>query len=99
MKSGADISTPSYGEKTMRRHKCGTKAMKMRQEASAQVDVLNAHGFAVVIDPAFMNCNTYWVPHPCDVLVFVARVGEHDAKLLARINYQGLRREQGASAP
>jgi len=27
-----------------------------------------------------------WVPHPRDAFVFVARVGEHDAVLLCRIN-------------
>jgi hypothetical protein len=29
-----------------------------------------------------------WVPHPRDAFVFVARVGEHDAILLGRINNQ-----------
>jgi hypothetical protein len=41
-----------------------------------------------VIDSALMYCNTVWVPHPCDAFVFVARVGEHDANPLGRINNQ-----------
>jgi len=32
-----------------------------------------------------MGCNTVWVPHPRDVFVFVARVGECDANLMGRI--------------
>gem|GEM_PF-4544214 len=39
-----------------------------------------------LIDSARMCCNTVWVPHPRDTIVFVARVGEHDANLLDRIN-------------
>jgi hypothetical protein len=39
-----------------------------------------------LIDPALLYCNTAWVPHPRDAFVFVARVGEHDANLLGRIN-------------
>ena len=34
-----------------------------------------------------MCCNTVWVPHPRDVFVFVARVGENNAILLGRINH------------
>jgi ATP-dependent exoDNAse (exonuclease V) beta subunit len=39
-----------------------------------------------VIDPVLMDCNTDRVPHPRDSFAFVARVGEHDANLLGRIN-------------
>ena len=39
-----------------------------------------------VIDPVLMDCNTDRVPHPRDAFAFVARVGEHDANLLGRIN-------------
>jgi hypothetical protein len=38
------------------------------------------------VDPALMRCDTVWVPRPRDVFVFVARVGEHDANPLGRIN-------------
>jgi hypothetical protein len=38
------------------------------------------------IDPALMDCNTFWVPHPRNAFVFVARVGEHIANPLGQIN-------------
>jgi hypothetical protein len=47
-----------------------------------------------------MDCNTVWVPHPRDAFVFVARVGEHDTDLLARINIAVLQLPYtGADAP
>jgi len=41
------------------------------------------------------------VPHPRDVVVFVARVGKHDANLLGRINNLSVVRRQmlGACTP
>jgi hypothetical protein len=51
----------------------------------------------IIIDPAQMYCNTVWVPHPSDAFVFVARVGEHDANLLGRINNYVIGTRQSAS--